>query len=308
MSATQTPPELPGGNPQPQSQSGFSVPPAGAHPPALPEQSHQYPGQRPGYVQPEPQKTLPQQQAQPGQQPNVQGLDIAAILQAALAGQQPAQQAAPTEAEKPAWLKGSVNQFDVDGIDDPIIKSMASVLKVAGKDLDLDRVLGNALAFGDPNLVDVAYIAEKGGANAQQLVQIAQGIVQAVEAKSAALMSEVYVQAGGEAAWAQSTAVFNKVAPPELRMTVKTMLDSTNPAFIKAGAKIVSEFGRASGQLPQQGSALLNGASAGFGAANGLTAASFKTEHNKLNPADPGFQEARNELFARRALGKRSGM
>lgn len=307
MSAN-TPPELPTpqgqGNPPPQSQSGFNVPPAGA--PAPREQSHQYPGQTPGYVQeqPKPGEQKPAQQ-QPAQVPP--GLDLAAILQAALAGKA-AETAPPAQAEKPNWIPGSVNEFDVSSIDDPIIKSMASVLKVAGKDLDLDRVLGNALAFGDPNLVDVAYIAEKGGANAQQLAEIAKGIVQAVEAKSAAIMTEVHTLAGGEAQWAQSTAVFNKVAPPELRMTVKTMLDSTNPAFIKAGAKIVAEFGRASGQLPQVGAGLLNGASASLGTAGGLSAAAFKAEHAKLNPNSPGFKEARDELFARRAVGKRAGL
>lgn len=304
MSANTTPPELPQpqnqGNPPPQNQSGFNVPPAGAPTPR--EQSHQYPGQTPGYVQQQPK---PGEQAPAAQVPP--GLDLAAILQAALAGKT-AEAAPPAQAEKPTWMPGSANEFDVDKIDDPIIKSMASVLKVAGKDLDLDRVLGNALAFGDPNLVDVAYIAEKGGANAQQLAEIAKGIVQAVEAKSATIMAEVHTLAGGEAQWAQSTAVFNKVAPAELRMTVKTMLDSTNPAFIKAGAKIVAEFGRASGQLPQVGAGLLNGASASLGTAGGLSAAAFKAEHAKLNPNAPGFKEARDELFARRAVGKRAGL
>ncbi len=307
MSAN-TPPELPSGNQPPQNQSGFNVPPAGQQPPPLPqEQSHQYPGQKPGYVQEPPKPTQQPVQGQvPGQQAAAPGLDLAAILQAALAGQKPAEP--PVQAAKPNWVPGSINEFNVDSIEDPIIKSMASVLKVAGKDLDLNRVLGNALAFGDPNLVDVAYISEKGGANAQQLTEIAKGIVQAVEAKSAAIMSEVHALAGGEAQWAQSTAVFNKVAPQELRITVASMLDSTNPAFIKAGAKIVAEFGRSSGQLPQVGSNLLTGASAGLGAAQGLTAAQFKIEQFKLDPQAPGFKEAREALFARRALGKRAGL
>ena len=104
---------------------------------------------------------------------------------------------------------------------------------------DLDRVLGNALALGDPNLVDVAYIAEKGGKNAQQIAEIAKGIVQAVNAKSDAITQEIHALAGGEAQWSQSAAVFNKVAPEALRTVVKTMLDSTDANKIKAGAKIV---------------------------------------------------------------------
>lgn len=302
----------------PQNQSGFRpIPQRGAAPgngeQPQREQSHQYPGQRPGYVdEHNPQQGQKpaqgqQQQAQPAQNQS-QGLDIAAILQAALGAKEAAQTLPKSLDEKPAWLQGSVNEFNVDSIDDPIIKSMASVLKVAGDGLDLDRVLGNALALGDPNLVDVAYIAEKGGKNAQQIAEIAKGIVQAVNAKSDAITQEIHTLAGGEAQWSQSAAVFNKVAPDALRAVVKTMLDSTDANKIKAGAKIVTEFGRASGQLPKQGASLLNGASAAAAGANGLSAQAFKAELNKLDSNKPGFLEAREDLFARRAAGKRLGL
>lgn len=294
--------------PGPTNQSGFrAVPQRGAQPGAS-ETSHQYPGQRPGFVPTPGQGQAPSEQEKPAQQAQAQpqGLDIAAILQAALG----AKEAAPAEVqnvERPAWLPESVNTFDVDSIDDPIIKSMASVLKVAGDGLDLDRVLGNALALGDPNLVDVAYIAEKGGKNAQQIAEIAKGIVNAVNAKSESITSEIHALAGGAAQWGQSAAVFNKNAPETLRTVVKTLLDSTDVEKIKAGAKIVNEFGRASGQLPQQGASLLNGASAAAGA-NGLSAAAFKAEIAKLDSQKPDFQEAREALFVRRAIGKRAGL
>ncbi len=310
MSAN-TVPDLPGTStaqstdtPGPQNQSGFQgVPQPGQ------AQSHQYPGQRPGFVPTPGQTPTGEVKKDEPTQQQPQGLDIAAILKAALEPKEAAQTLPQaTVQDKPAWLAGSVNEFNVDTIDDPIIKSMASVLKVAGNGLDLDRVLGNALALGDPNLVDVAYIAEKGGANAQQIAEIAKGIVQAVNAKSEAITAEIHAMAGGEAQWAQSTAVFNKVAPDELRMIVKTMLDSTDKAKITAAAKIVTEFGRASGQLPKQGATLLNGASAASLGASGLSAAAFKAEHAKLDPNKEGFMEARDNLFARRAVGKRMGL
>lgn len=313
MSANSVP-ELPqldtqqiAGTSGPQDQSGFRpVPPRGAAMGNV-EQPHQYPGQRPGAV---PSAPAPQaqaaEQAQPAQE-QPQGLDIAAILQAAL-GNKPAEPAPAAVEAKPAWLPGSVNEFNVDSIDDPIIRSMASVLKVAGDGLDLDRVLGNALALGDPNLVDVAYIAERGGKNAQQIAEIAKGIVQAVNAKSDAITHEIHALAGGEAQWSQAAAVFNKTAPSELREIVKSLLDSTDSNKIKAGAKIVNEFGRASGQLPRQGASLLSGAPAANAGAAGLTAAAFKAELHKLDPNKPGFLEARADLFARRAAGKRRGL
>ena len=299
----------------PVQQHGFAVPPAG-NPPRMPGGAPIVgPGQQPGWVQ-QPSQQQPgqqQQQDQGSQQAQPDLSNIVGLLQAALAGQQPATGAQPqaaqpqADATRPQWMQTSANEFDVGQINDPIIKSMATVLQTAGKDLDLDRVLGKALSFGDPSLVDVAYLAEKGGANAQQLAEIAKGIVQAVNAKADALTREVHAMVGGEANWSASVAAFNQAAPQELRVTVAQMLDSTNENFIKAGAKIVAEFGRNSGRMPQQGAALLNTASAGL-QGQGLSRVQFQDELRKLDPNKQGYEEARAALFARRSLGKRSGL
>ena len=294
---------------------GFQVPPAG-DPPRMPNgNGHPIaaPNQQPGWVQ---NPGQPQQQTQqPTQPPTQQDMsNVVAMLQAALVGQQPAnaqataQPAQPqADAIRPNWMQSSANEFDVDQINDPIIKSMATVLQTAGKDLDLDRVLGKALAFGDPALVDLAYLRDAGGPQAAQLAEIAKGIVQAVNAKADAVVSEVYASVGGEGVWHSSVAAFNQSAPHELKVTVSQMLDSTNENFIKAGAKIVAEFGRHSGRIPQQGAPLLNSASAGV-QGQGLTREQFQAELRKIDSNSPGFEQAREALFARRALGKRSGL
>lgn len=291
----------------PEAPGGFAVPPAGA-PASVPPTTQQpiaAPGQVPGWVQ----NPIPQPAQQPAQgQPSQDVASLTAALTAAIAAQQPAQTAAnPVSSERPGWMGASANEFDVESISDPIIKSMATVLQTAGKDLDLDRVLGRALTFGDPNLVDVAYIAEKGGPQAQQLAEIAKGIVQAVEAKAQAVTQEVHALAGGEANWSAAVAAFNQAAPQELKMAVAQMLNSTKDASIKAGAKLVSEFGKNSGYIPQQGAALLNSASVGA-QAQGLTKAQFQEELRKLRPDTAGFEEAREALFARRAVGRRVGL
>lgn len=168
---------------------GFNVPPAG-DPPRMPNQGNGNPivapNQQPGWVQNPGQQ--PQQQTQQPAPQNQQPADLSnvvALLQAALAGQQAPAQQAPVQqpaadAVRPNWMQSSANEFDVNQINDPIIKSMATVLQTAGKDLDLDRVLGKALSFGDPALVDVAYLRDAGGPQAAQLAEIAKGIVQAV--------------------------------------------------------------------------------------------------------------------------------
>lgn len=324
MSATHVPtngfnaPPAAGPAPVPQvPNQGFQVPPAG-DPPRMPNgNGHPIaaPNQQPGWVQnpgQQPQQQQPQQQTQQPAQPDMSS--VVAMLQAALAGQQPANAQAPAQpaqpqadAIRPNWMQSSANEFDVNQINDPIIKSMATVLQTAGKDLDLDRVLGKALAFGDPALVDLAYLRDAGGPQAAQLAEIAKGIVQAVNAKAEAVTNEVYNSVGGEAVWHSSVAAFNQSAPHELKVTVAQMLDSTNENFIKAGAKIVAEFGRSSGLIPQQGAPLLNSASAGV-QGQGLTREQFQAELRKIDPNSAGFEQAREALFARRALGKRSGL
>lgn len=291
---------------------GFQVPPAG-DPPRMPNANPIVPpGQQPGWVPQNPQtlqqptqQQAPQQQAQPAQ---MDPASIAALIQQALGQQAPAQQPNAAPADAPAWAQGSLNEFDVASLDDPILKSMATVLQTVGKDLDLNRVLGNALAHGDPQLVDVAYLVEKGGANAQQLAEIAKGIVQAVEAKSNAIMAEVHTLAGGEAGWNASVAAFNSAAPAELKLAVSQMLDSTQQNMITAGAKIVAQFGKQSGLIPQQGAAFLQGAASSAAGGQGLSKAQFQAELQKLDIDKPGYDEARQQLFARRSLGKAAGL
>lgn len=289
---------------------GFQVPPAG--PPAgIPGNGNPIvgPGQKPGYVVPP-----LQNQPAPANQPGAQQPDLAnaiAALNAALvaAGQAPAQAASSpaVDSTRPSWMDTSANDFDLNQVQDPSIRAMASILQTAGKDLDLDRVLGKALTYGDIALIDMAYLQEKGGANAGQFAEIARGIVQAVTAKSEAITAEIHTLCGGEAQWGQATAVFNQNAPQELKVTVSQMLNSTNENFIKAGAKVVAEFGRTSGLVPQNGAALLNSAAAGM-QGQGLSKAQFQEELRKLKPDTPGFEQSREALFVRRSLGKRTGL
>lgn len=285
----------------------FNVPPAGGNPVRLPNQTEGWVQQPSNQQVPAAPAANPAAQAPPAQQLDAAG--ITALINAALGTQQaaPAPVAAPVDGA-PAWLPTNVNTFNPESITDPTIRSMATVLQAVGKDLDLTRVIGRALADGDVSLIDYAYLHEKGGANAQQLAEIAKGVVQAVSAKADAVTKEVHALVGGEANWVQSTAVFNQTAPHELKVTVSRMLDSTDEAFIKAGAKIVAEYAKQSGQVSQLGSALLqNNASAGQ-LGGGLSKVAFQAELQKIKPDSPTFEQDREVLFTRRALGKSAGL
>lgn len=233
------------------------------------------------------------------------GLDAAiAAMTAAIQSITPAAPAA-TAAGEPA-VESNLNGYDVNSIDDPIIKSMATVMQTVGKGVDLDRAIGKAIEDGRTDLIDVAYLREVGGANAQDLITIATGLVNAVAAKSASVSNEVHALAGGQANWDAGVAVFNQAAPSELRLVVAQMLDSGKEQLIKAGAKMVVEFSKNSGKLPSVNPLLQSGASAPA-AAQALDKVAFQTELRKLDPNSRDFQSQREQLFARRQLGRQLG-
>jgi hypothetical protein len=201
---------------------------------------------------------------------------------------------------------GSLNSFDVNSIDDPVLRSMATMFKTSAPGMDLDRALANAISYGDPNLIDVAYIREKAGQNAPHLLNLAAGIVNTINAQSLAMEQSVYQEVGGRQVWDASVAVFNKAASPEIKATVATMLDSGKVNLIKAGAKMVAEFGKSSGQIPNPGFQF-NSTSAPY-ANQGLSKEAFQAEIMKLNPNDPKYETQRQALIQRRVVGKRLQM
>ena len=282
---------------------GFSVPGAGANVPP--------PNMAPGYVPPAVTPlTKPAEPAQPaapaaGPAPTADLGAAIAALTAALGTPATAPTNAPA-AQASAQGTDDLNSYDVNTIEDPIIRSMATVLQTSGKGVDMNRALGLAIERGDAELVDVAYLREAGGANAEQLVVIAKGIVDAIEAKASEVTSRVHALAGGADAWNASTASFNTAAPAELKLVVKQMLDSNQSNLIEAGAKIVVQFGKSSGLLPNPKPSV-QGGPAGMPAAMALDKFEFQAELNKLDSTDRQFPQKRAELFARRQLGKNLG-
>lgn len=261
--------------------------------------------QQPGFVVP-PMPGTPAVQPAATPDPAAVTPDLSAAiaaLTAAMAANKPPEPAPAA----PNAATDSLNSYDIGSIDDPIIKSMATVLSTVGQGLDMDRALGKALADGRTDLIDVAYLREKGGANAEQLITIAQGIVNAVEAKASQVTSELHALAGGEPLWNASVAAFNTGAPLELRTVVAQMLDSQKDNLIKAGAKMIVEYGKSSGSVPQVNPLIQGGASA-LPQSQALDKGAFQTELRKLDPQSRTFAADRNALFSRRQLGRQLGM
>lgn len=217
----------------------------------------------------------------------------------------------PTQPQdQPGWLPQNLNQFDVNTLQDPVLRSMGQMIQVVGKDLDLSRVMGNALAHQDPSLIDIAYLVEKGGAQAGQIAQMAQSLVASVGAVSERTTQEVYASAGGQAQWNAATAVFNQSAPPAYKEVVTQMLNSGDPGKIRAAAQTIVEFGAQGGYMPNPAQGIGNMANAGLGGGAGLSAQEFQTALQELNGkrnSHPNWEQAYQDLFAQRAHGKRLG-
>lgn len=307
--------------------NGFAVPPAGGAPaapaPSAPVGVPPAPGAHvsgngqpiqmlPPGVQPNPApfaQPSPQAQPQAPAQAALPTVDLAA-LQALIQGTQPqaaATPAAPAEGSNlPEWAGESLHSFDTASISDPQTKMLAQTLQTLGKDVDLNRALGAALTHSNPDLVDVAYLAEKGGANAQAIAQLGKTLVQAVAAQAEAQTQKVYALVGGEQQWNVAVAAFNATADLGMRQAVAKMMNSGDTSMIDYGAAVIAQYARG-GAVPQPHQGV--GALAGGGVAlQGLSKAEFQAELQKLNPRAQGYDEAYNALANRRAAGKASGL
>lgn len=194
----------------------------------------------------------------------------------------------------------------LDEITDPVLKSMASVMRSVAKGVDLDRVFAKALQTGDAQFLDVAYLREKAGASAEDLILIATGIVEAVQAKASAAQNAIHTLAGGQANWNACTAAFNKDAPAELRLTINQMINSGIEAHINAGAKMVVDFAKKGGFVPTP-AGLLQVNDTAVSNAQALTKAEFQSALQALDPNDKQYTANREGLYARRSLGRQLG-
>lgn len=300
---------------------GGGVPPQGGPDAPLPGQQQQVQQfQQPGYHYGQPVPMVPQQ-AGPGSPQFDAAVQAEVARRAAMQQQQPQFQTqqpqqfqtlpmAEPSKDTPGWLPQNLNQFDVNSLQDPVLRSMGQMIQTVGKDLDLNRVLGNALAHQDPSLIDIAYLVEKGGANASQIAQMAQSLVQSVSAVSARTTQEVYASAGGEAQWNAYTATFNQSAPAAYKQVVAQMLDSGNPAQIQAAAQTIVQYGQQNGRVPVPAQGMGSLPNGGLGGAQGLSAAEFKTQLHALDAGrntNPNWEQARADLFTQRAIGARMG-
>lgn len=225
---------------------------------------------------------------------------VAEQVAAALAAAKPAAPA-PAPAAQPQFAFA-----DGDAGNDPVLSSMTALFTSAGSGIDLQRALGNALSRGDPSLIDLAYITEKGGAQAAHLANVAKAIVERVQTQTNAAASAVYDTAGGKDQWATAAAVFDQNAPAHLKGVIAGLLESGKPESIKYGAQTVLDYVKQNGLVvnPAQ---LINAGANNVGAGQALDKFGFQEALFKLDKNSRSYDQDRNALFARRQAGKQIG-
>lgn len=213
----------------------------------------------------------------------------------------------PAPAADPAPEAGVITLQTGDAAVDAGLQMLA---KVSGAtDADVERALGNALRYGNPELIDRAFLKERLGDYAGYAETLANTYFQNTAASTQRTVNEVHTLAGGEQAWAQARDVFMANAPEHVQTAVRTM---ANSGLAKDAAQMVLDYARQSGGLPMQGEHLRG--MSGQQGNTALTASEFQTELANLRKQYPnqsleGGQAgtAYQALLERRSRGKQLG-
>lgn len=204
---------------------------------------------------------------------------------------------------------GDLNNYDIGSIQDPATRATAMALKaMAGGDVDLNQLMGNAVAYGDPRLIDQRYLAEKfPGDKAQAVKGMLVALVDAVNQEATKAEQAVFSVAGGEPQWRAAAASFDQGAPSGLKAAVASMLNSGHPTNIAQAAEIIVQFAQGSGFVPVKGATTIPTATGGAGNVGGLSSEEFKAQLRTLNPNAADYSRKIQELEQLRVLGKRAG-
>ena len=221
----------------------------------------------------------------------------------------------PTEPAKPAEPVKPTNNDpipdDVTGNESLDIAISTFVSLTGATNKDMERATANALEYGDPALVDTAFLMEKFGKHGKQAVKLAKAAVtdsinQANTSRTAAI-NAVHSAAGGEAQWNQAVSVFNSSASPTMKEAVKSLINNGN---VSGGAELLLQTVNGSGLTPQV-NPLLSGGNTLNLTGGALSAAQFKEGMDALRKeaGNKSFESGPlankyNQLIAQRRAGK----
>lgn len=116
--------------------------------------------------------------------------------------------------------------------------------------VDHNRAFGQAIAHDDARFIDVAYLKEVLGDDAEEAKQAAEFLLNYADTYAANLQTKLYSSVeGGEEAVRVAARHFNDTATPAEKALVTQMLDSGNFEYMQHAIKLMTE--RTKGVMPQ---------------------------------------------------------
>lgn len=230
------------------------------------------------------------------------------------------QEPAPRQIDTTPGVQAKVGDEPVVETPDPLAGSGAAIntgnkaldvavnsfIKSTGaSDADIQRACQNAIDYGDPALIDDAFLAERFKDKAGDARAIVEAVLEQSQIEKQRVITSVYQEAGGEEPWKEALAVYKQHAPAGLQKALKLMFDSGDAASVKEAAGMVVEFAKGSGVLTRQGSRVTAGS--GAADAQGLSKAEFQAALSKLNSSSRSYNADYTKLIELRRIGTQLG-
>ena len=218
----------------------------------------------------------------------------------------PVQPVQPVQAEPEPTLDVKVDVTNINTGSPALDVAVETFLSTTGAtNADIDRAVSKAIEYGDPGLIDEAFIKERFGDKAANALKLAKAVVQQTSDQANTIISSVYEVAGSKEQWDSAIDVFKRTASPGLVSAAKAMFDSGNAKTTKEAAELVLNFNKTSGVLPVVNPRVQ--ASSSQAASQGLSAAELKAAVHKLNPNSRTYKQDYATLIQMRSLGQSLG-
>src|SRR5690625_1682263 len=220
--------------------------------------------------------------------------------------EQPANDTQVAESERPT---GRINDYKAEDIDDPDVSRFVSLLDMHYPEIDRERVLGRAFEFGDPELIDKAYLRDMVGEHADVLAGYFEDVVNRYSNAVEQTVNNIYERAGGKQRWDQMSQAFTRNAPDAIKNIVRKLIDSSNPEEVHQGLDFIFDYSTQSGYVDSP--AQRPGTTASAGGGDALSAEQFSKAVREIggrNRNPKVYDTKVEQLRRRRALGIELGL
>lgn len=219
----------------------------------------------------------------------------------------------PTQVKEEATDKQSKKQVDASTINmldnfqnDPQFKPIAMYLDTKLEGVDTDRAFAKAIEYGDVGLIDRAYLVEKLGDGADEVINLSTSLFEAAQAKATAQVNEVYQQFGGHQVVSQAVKYFNEKGSSAERKVLGSLLDSGVKENVQYAMERIVSFAKQSGGVVSNNNAIPMGQP---GYERGLSADEYREALRKVTSGSTRPSEAvLSKLANARKLGKQQGL